>query len=64
MENPQTEELVKLFKTEVNDRSEEVDPNSEEDWFSLSVGWGLAKGLSPEQAREFAIYLRYSTDLG
>ena len=52
-------ELVKLFKEQVCDRSLAVDPGGEQDWFSLSLGWALAKGLSPEDAHRFSIYVRY-----
>jgi len=55
--------LTKLFKVEVNDHSSKVDPDDEEDWKSLTLGWALAKGVSPAEARDFASYVRYETDL-
>ena len=55
--------LIELFKKEVTDRSEEVDPCEEEHWGSLTLGWAIAKGLSPEDAKEFAVYIRYNTEL-
>jgi len=58
------EELAKLFKSEVSDLSSEVDAQDDYDWLSLTVGWALAKGLSPEKAAAFALYIRYETDLG
>ncbi len=58
------ESLIEQFKTEVSDRAEDVDPSNNEDWFSLTIGWGIAKGLEPEPAHMFAIYIRYHTDLG
>jgi hypothetical protein len=51
------------FKKEVTKRTEEIDPNSELDWLSLTVGWAIAKGMTPFDAKEFAIYLRYHTSL-
>ncbi len=56
--------LTKMFKAEVHDRAAEIDPNNEHHWLTLTYGWALAKGLSPEQARKFASYIRYRTDLG
>lgn len=58
------EEFTALFKSEVRDLSVEIDPSSELDWFSLTVGWAIAKGMNPDDAREFAVYIRYKTDLG
>lgn len=55
---------VKNFKLEVADRAHEIDPNNEQDWFSLTLGWAIAKGFSPEAAHEFASFIRYKTDLG
>lgn len=54
--------LVDQFKTEVSDRSSEIDP--EETWSSLILGWAIAKGLTPIQAQAFSIFIRYHTDLG
>lgn len=58
------EELIEDFKREVNDKAEEIDENSEYDWFVLTYGWALGKGLKPENAHSFSIYIRYYTDLG
>jgi len=56
--------LKNEFKIECSDRSEEVDPESEEDWHSLTLGWAIAKGLSPDDASTFANFIRYHTNLG
>lgn len=58
------DELEEQFKKEVNDRAEEVDPGQEEDWKSLTLGWAIAKGLSPQDAITFALHIRYHTELG
>jgi hypothetical protein len=58
------EELLALFKIEVHDKAEEVNPNDEHDWLSLTLGWAVAKGLSTDAAADFALYVRYHTDLG
>ena len=60
------EELKKYipdFKKEVTKRAKEIDPESERDWLSLTLGWALAKGMTPFDANQFAIYIRYHTGL-
>jgi len=57
-------QLSDLFKTECYDRALEIDPNNILDWFSLTVGWAISKGLSAKDANDFAIHVRYETDLG
>jgi len=56
------ERLTALFKKEVDDHAEAVDPDQEEDWGSLTLGWALAKGVPPDEAREFASHIRYKTE--
>lgn len=58
------EDLVSQFKTEVDDLGKEIDPSNEQDWFSLTLGWAIGKGLNIEDAHDFAIFIRYETDLG
>jgi len=57
------EQLTELLKKEVDDKSKEIDPNNEYDWFSLVLGWAIAKNLSINEAIEFSTYIRYETDL-
>lgn len=64
MDNLIKQILVQEFKTEVNDKASEIDPHDEYCWSSLTAGWALANGLSPDDANEFASYIRYNTDLG
>lgn len=52
--------LQQEFKNQVCDRSAEIDPDEGQDWYSLSLGWALAKGLSPDDAHSFAIEVRYT----
>ena len=54
------EQLVQQFKEEVCDRSKEIDESDSQDWFSLSLGWVIAKGVSPDDAHNFAIHVRYN----
>jgi len=56
--------LVAKFRVEIDNRPFDVDPSGDEDWHSLAVGWAIGKGLQPEDARNFAQYIRYKTDLG
>jgi len=58
------ESITIQFKSHVHNLAKQVDPQNDEDWQSLSIGFALGKGKSPEYAREFAMYLRYNTDLG
>ena len=57
-------ELIKQFAVECHDRGSEIDPDNERDWLSLTLGWALAKGLTPSQAHDFALHIRYQTNLG
>ena len=50
----------KSFKDEVCSFSTEIDPSNEQDWFSLSLGWAIAKGLTPDEAWQFSTWLRYT----
>ena len=55
--------LLALFKTEVSDYAKKIDRDNEHCWRSLTLGWALAKGMTPARANAFAIYVRYNTDL-
>jgi len=57
-------EKENTFRVTIHDRSAEIDPDNEQDWYSLTLGWALAKGLSIEQSHKFATHIRYHTDLG
>jgi hypothetical protein len=58
------DKYVKEFQTQVSDRAHEVDPNDEEDWFSLTLGWAIGRGLKLEEAHAFASYIYHQTNLG
>lgn len=62
--NADFEVAQKVFNEEVSDRSSEVDEASKLDWFSLTVGWAIAKEMDPDDASSFASHIRYDTDLG
>jgi len=57
-------QLTRMFKKEASDKSNRIDANNELDWYSLTLGWAIGKGLSPTRAINFALYIRYNTDLG
>lgn len=51
------------FREEVLDRMSRVDPYKSEDWYSIALGWAIAKGIPPEIAHEFSKEVRYYTEL-
>lgn len=57
------QELLNEFKSKVHDRAKTIDPGEEHHWLGLTVGWAIAKGVEPKLANDFAIFVRYSTDL-
>ena len=46
---------------EIDRDSAKIDPKNSLDWYSLIIGWALAKGLTPDDAHELSIYVRYHT---
>lgn len=50
---------------EIDEDTEEL-PSSfdEQDFYSLTLGWAMAKGLSVDDSFEFARYIRYNTNYG
>lgn len=55
---------IDVYKQEIDDRAEEIDPSNNEDWFSMTLGWAIAKGMSIDAAGSFAVYIRHHTDMG
>jgi len=49
-------ELIELWKKEVIDRADEIDPGSELHWPSLAVGWAIAQGMSIDSALDWYDY--------
>lgn len=60
---PEIHALVEQFRAEVTERAEEVDPGGDYDWHDLTLGWALAKGLTPDASVKFAQYVTGYTDL-
>jgi hypothetical protein len=57
--NDLSEEL-KQFKLEICDRAKEVDPKDHLDWYSLSIGYFMAKRIDIKQAIALATIARYT----
>lgn len=55
---------VEQFKNEVSSKAQDIDSTQSQDWFSLTLGWAIGKGMSVEEAHSFASFIRYQTDLG
>lgn len=56
--------LVQQFKREVHNNAEAIDLSDGQDWYSITLGWAIGKGLSPAEAHAFALFIRYDTELG
>lgn len=54
--------LLQLFRDEICARSNEVDPPEDDglDWYSMSIGFFLAKGATVDQAYDLASKARYT----
>jgi len=47
--------FIKLWKNEVLDHEESIDPDRELHWESLATGWAIGKGLKYEDAIDFGL---------
>jgi hypothetical protein len=45
--------FLELWKEEAWKKANDIDPEEEELWSSLALGWIIGKGLSPKEAKEF-----------
>ena len=52
------------FANAIHDKATETDPSNEQDWYSLTLGWAIGKGFTPDDAHDFARYIRYETEWG
>ena len=64
MEDEKKEFWTQQFKKEVSDKAKEIDPSNDEDWYSLTLGWAMAKGFSPDNAHTLTRHIRYKTKFG
>lgn len=46
--------IVTAYKKEIVSNAEVIDPDNEMDWEDMAFGWAIGKGLSINEAREFA----------
>lgn len=60
MNQEEIDKIINDFKVEVCNHYTEIDPDNEEDWYSLSIGYFLAKGLSVKESRITASKVRYT----
>ena len=56
------EDLKKVFDADrtPEGKSRDIDPGDEQDWFSLTLGFFLAKGVAAEEAHDLSRYVRYT----
>jgi hypothetical protein len=52
--------LSDQFTTECVNHHEVIDGPDGQDWYALSLGWAIAKGLSVTDGHKFAIWKRYT----
>lgn len=57
--NTRQREAVKRFRKEVCEVCGKVDPGDQYDWFSLSLGFFLALGLSLDVSHRLSLWCRY-----
>lgn len=55
----QEKDILLAFKADVCERSNEVDAEEEQDWFGISLGYFIAKGVKPERAHLMSVHVRY-----
>ena len=62
MQRPAGKKSIKAidkFREEVCDKSDEIDPDGNLDWYDMSIGFFLACGLSVDDATTAACWVRY-----
>lgn len=50
---PTIDQAIQLWKERVLSHEEDIDPNQEEDWRSMALGFGFGLMFSFEQVHEF-----------
>jgi hypothetical protein len=51
--------LATTWRIDVYEKAQEVDPFSESKWGDLAMGYALGKGLSPDQACDFELFVSH-----
>ena len=49
--------MASEWKIDVLEKESDIDPNQEEVWYSMALGYALGKGEQPDTAYVFANYL-------
>ncbi len=57
-------ELTEQFVLEVRSKHKQIDPEGVLDWFVLTMGWALGKGVPIDSVYAFAVHIRYHTPHG
>lgn len=47
-------EVLAPWQEEISDHQDKIDPGAHEDWYSMALGWAIAKGMSLDDACDFA----------
>jgi hypothetical protein len=50
-------EVLERWKTEVCARSNKIDPDGEQDWLSMWIGFAIGAGLPMEVATDYSFYI-------
>lgn len=50
------DEVVEAFKFSITDNGTTIDPENEQDWYSLALGWALGRGYGIHDSHTFAIF--------
>lgn len=68
-----SQDLLDKFRREIDDKADVLDPSGDHYWKDITLGWAIANGLSPNSdytdeeaatnAHNFALYVRYQTDM-
>ena len=54
---PTIEQAIDLWKDRVFNQAQQIDPNDEEDWRSMAIGFGFGQGFSIPQVHLFVTEL-------
>lgn len=52
-------DLVKIWKTEIYDKSQEIDPDNNHYWNDLALGFLLAHGVEVNEAKTLSLNMGY-----
>lgn len=58
----QYKEVITSFRVEIRGHAKEVDEDDERDWFCMSYGYFLGKGVCIDDAYALARHVRYNCE--